>query len=1038
MLITVNTQAQIVIKEKVEINPAGEDIQNEYPVSSFDPCGNYPNQEYHQVVYSCSMYPIEPYQQLFPFQGGGSSSTFNSNRYYQIEIIEGSDYAYMEKVEYQDTFGVIHPREYLGSYLTGVKGNELSGTGEYMMLFDPGNPAIQRAGTYLRENPSLYYIHFDNYDQTEVNVTVKITDLDSNIVTYWYTTIVNPQLVIANQQLENDTVLHYYSKDVSLKLNNTKFPCLHPGYGGCPPDNVTFNIEITEGQQYGIIKNEETDETNTIFTGISWQELNSTIFTYYANGVQPDSAATVRIRHSSNDAEIPPMEFEFKVKRNTIPPPSEGGAIYIQLDKKLVMPSDTVNIYLKWINEIGDTLEFAPIQRFQIELAEGSEYGRMIDVESGQTGDNFNDAGREIKLIIEDNITEETAKITIVAQCDLLIWGGRIPINGAVKLREEEATERNKQKEPITPEFIIVGNHLIGVEEVIINKTPIVVEIIPEEISAGDTARIVVKKRQQDGSIVEFPAEQEFEIGMLEGCLLGKLSSGGTDTNYINGATQPIYFIADSSADSGLVKIRVGLKDSTTGNRSNKGGLQTEAGEYCFLNTFESVIYKDADVKVEKKYEILLGETKYYQARYLNGKLVIDELLGPNLWNGGLTYDVWGENPVTIVEGDKPGVGVYWEKEKPVWEGTTITGNLAKGLIRLVGRYWEEGKTYKVKLTARTQNGDEASIVIEVKKPSKLGNNIAWSKDVFGNDLNIDELCIKWSGKLGIPPQFIKGQMRRETSSHYPFYPTYLYEPWTTQFKAFKDDKSLITNPFFVQENTTTFNPTTPNHSNVKDYHYPTEPVSVWYMIENYSTIVHTSPPGGWRKYGERQATKNSSKEDGVLYFYGVYETPQSIYNKYKKEAYNKYKVKEYPLKEPLANNEARENFIKFFRDEWDGGVSGNRKGLKNIKAQTRIAASYGLLQLTYPTAIGGAVNYPINLENLPEELLETENIKWAFNLLTYYINDALKSQMDKNGNWQEGLEGTYLNRIWKSWNKFKPGYPEEVLRFSNNYKPGK
>ncbi|AFH50352.1 Hypothetical protein IALB_2649 [Ignavibacterium album JCM 16511] len=1029
----------------MEIKPGEENIQSDYPLSTFDPCGNYPTEEYHQVVYSCSMYPIEPYQQLFPFQGGGNNSTFNSNRFYQIEIVEGVDYAYMEKVAYQDSFGVFHPGEYLGSYLTGIRGDELSGSGNYIALFDPNNPAIQRAGTYQRENPSLYYIHFNNYEQTESEITVKITDLDSSVVTYWYTKIVNPQLTIANQQLENDTVLHYYTKDVSIKLNNTKFPCLHPGYGGCPADNVTFNIEITQGQQYGIIKNSETKETNISFTGLSWEEISSTTFTYYANRVQPDSTATVRIRHSSSDAEITAMEYEFMVKRNTIPPPSEGGAIYIQLDKKLVMPSDTVNIYLKRINETGDTVEFAPIQRFQIELAEGSEYGRLVDVESGQEGDNFSDAGRELKLIIENEIQKDLAKITIVAQCDLLIWGGRVPITGSVKIkeREEEATERNKEKEPITAEFIIVGDHLIGVEEVIINKTPIVVEIIPEEISAGDTARIVVKKRQADGTIVEYPAEQQFEIGMLEGCLLGKLSSGGIDTNYINGATQPIYFIADSSADSGVVKIRVGLIDSsTTGNRSNKGGLQIEAGEYCFLNSFKSIIYKDAEVKVENVIEILLGETKYFAVKKKTetGELKIEEIkteygnepqfpADADGWEW-LKTDVWGDAPVTpVAEGDK--LGVYWEKEKPVWKGSTKKGNTPKGMIRLIGRYWEVGKTYKIKLTARTQNGDEASIVIEVKKPSKLGNNIAWSKDVFGNDLNIDELCIMWGGTLGIPPQFIKGQMIRETSSRYPFYPTYLYEPWTTQFKAFKDDESLFNNPFYVQDNATTFNPPTPNHNNVKDYHYPTEPVSVWDMIEKYSTIVHSSPPGGWEKYGKR-------KENGELYFYGVYTTPQKKFNELQDDAYNKYDIKNNPSKKTIANNEARENFIKFFRDEWDGEVSGNRKGLKNIKAQTRLAASYGLLQLTYPTAIGGTVNYPINSENLPEELLETENIKWAFNLLTYFINDAVNTQTNKNGNWQEGLEGTYLNRIWKRWNKWKVGYPEEVLGFSNNYKPGK
>ncbi|MDP2364675.1 MAG: hypothetical protein Q8M94_13010, partial [Ignavibacteria bacterium] len=458
----------------------------------------------------------------------------------------------------------------------------------------------------------------------------------------------------------------------------------------------------------------------------------------------------------------------------------------------------------------------------------------------------------------------------------------------------------------------------------------------------------------------------------------------------------------------------------------------------CYIGYFITETCWQGDVPIGKpKLEILLGETKYYQARYNEGKLVIDELSGPNLWNGGLSEDVWGNTPVSIVEGgDK--LGVYWEKEKPIWNGNTNLGILPLGLIRLVGRYWEEGKNYKVKLTAHSTNGDEASIVIEVKKPGKLGSSVTMAKDVFGAGIKIDELCIKWGGKLGIPPQFIKGHMRRETSSHYPFYPTYLYEPWTTQFKAFKDDKSLFTNPFFVPENATTFYPPIPNHGNVKDYHYPTSPVSVWDMIENYSTIVYSFPPGGWRKYGERQATQHASKENGVLYFYGVYKTPQNKYGELKRAADKKYDVKKNPSNEPLANNEARENFIKFFRDEWNGGISSNKKGLKNIKAQTRIAASYGLLQLMYPTAIGGTVNYPVNSENLPEELLETENIKWAFDHLTYFINNAINTQTNKDGNWQEGLEDTYLNRVWKRWNQWKVGYPKEVLGFSNNYKPAK
>ncbi len=897
----------------MEINPTGETLHSDYPRSSYDPCENYPGEQHYQVVYSCSMFPVEPYQQLFPFQGGGDRIAFLPNDRYEIAITSGTTYAYLVRTAYQDSLGNFYPAEYIGHYLSNKYGYELSGTGQY----EPN----MGSGTFVRGNSTLYYIHFNNYDETEANVTVRITDLDSNITTYWHTIVVNPAIEITNIGNQEDTLLHYYSKDVSFRIRNKKYNCEHPGYGGCPPTDVNFGIEIVQGLQYGSIKNSQTGEINTSFSDLSWEDIRSTVFTYYANGLQPDSTEMVTIRHYSNDAEIQPQYFSFIVKNNRIPPPSEGGAIYIQADKKEVMPSDTVEIHLKWITEIGDTTEFLPMQRFKVELAEGEEYGRLIDLGSGTEGDILDDAGSELLLVAEDQIEEAIARITIVAQADLLIWTRPVSISGVMTNREDEAREIKKEKEPIAPEFIIVGDHITGVEEIIVNKYPFVVEIIPEEIAAGDTARIVPKKRNRDGSLEEFPIEQQFELGMLEGCLLGKIIAEGTDSNYHYGVTQPFYFIADSSTDSGTVKIRVGLIEPVVGNKIAGSNKITEANNtesYCFINTYQSNIYKDASVKKKEEIGILLGETKYFQAKRntVTGEMKIEEILPDangvpqrktgieNGWEW-LTSDVWGENPVSVVEGDK--LGVYWEKEKPVWVGITNKGNLQKGLIRLVGKYWEEGKTYKVKLTAKTQNGDESSIVVVVKKPSKLGNNVVISKDVFGNDLNIDELCIEWGGKLGIPPQFIKGQMRRETSSNYPFYPTYLYEPWTTQFEV----QNLFTNPFFVPENATSFNPPTPNHSNVKDYHYPTEPATVWELIEKYSTIVYSSPPGGWRKYGERRATKNSSKKDGVLYFYNVYKTPQNKYNELKRDADKKYDVIKNPSNDSLANNEAREKFIK-------------------------------------------------------------------------------------------------------------------------------
>ena len=311
-LLSFHVSAQVIIKEKVEINP--QTINPEYHISSLDPCLNITRPSYYQSVYSCSGYPIEPYQQLYPFQSG-TFIKFSPTPLYEAEIISGSDYAYFERVEYSDSAGNFYPYETFGTLLTGLTGAELSGTGNYIGYEGPG--------TFEKENSSVYRVRFDNYSVPDASVTIRIKNLNDNTFTDWHTLIVNPDLGFVNQQYESDTLLHYYSKDVSPKLINANSPCSHPGFGGCPPDNVTFNIEVIEGQQYGSIKNAETNQTATSFTGLSYNNLFTT-FTYYANGVQPDSSAIVKIRHSSSDAEIIPVEISFAVKKNNIPPPSEG------------------------------------------------------------------------------------------------------------------------------------------------------------------------------------------------------------------------------------------------------------------------------------------------------------------------------------------------------------------------------------------------------------------------------------------------------------------------------------------------------------------------------------------------------------------------------------------------------------------------------------------------------------------------------------------------------------------------------------------
>jgi hypothetical protein len=153
----------------------------------------------------------------------------------------------------------------------------------------------------------------------------------------------------------------------------------------------------------------------------------------------------------------------------------------------------------------------------------------------------------------------------------------------------------------------------------------LVVNIVPETISPGDTAQIIPKLKNPDGSLSDFPIEQTFEIGMLDGCALGMIKTATDSGVYVDAALQPFYFIADTGAVEGTVKLRVGviegissssiLKNNVMSKKSKNQQRKSIAieniretqslidggviGEYCFLGDLYSVVTGDANVVVE-------------------------------------------------------------------------------------------------------------------------------------------------------------------------------------------------------------------------------------------------------------------------------------------------------------------------------------------------------------------------------------------------------------------------------------------------------
>jgi hypothetical protein len=570
-----------------------------------------------------------------------------------------------------------------------------------------------------------------------------------------------------------------------------------------------------------------------------------------------------------------------------------------------------------------------------------------------------------------------------------------------------------------------------------LDYSPVAVLPEPAGITPGDTAQIIIKRRYLDGTLDDFPGWQTFEVGMLDGCAFGKLHvEGMVDTNYFYDVMQPIYFIADTAAESGTVKVRVGVIESGGSSRpikndgitqNNKTMMKTGnvTESFCFYQTFETTnLVGDGPLSINT---ILLGETKYFgvKKRVKNGvvqEIKIEEI--PTVYGNEpefpadadgwvwLKTDVWGDEPVTKVEGDK--LGVYWEKGKPVWNGSIKGNNLATGLIRLIGKYWAEGENYKVKLNANTQDGKTASLEIEIKKPQKLLSpksglkkpmNIY--KDIDGTEKNIDEICIKNGGKFGIPPHYLKGQMFGEAAINISigvFYPSYRYEPYTTQWDKYLKSWS---GKFYFKDKVSADFSDVPNHSNVKYLSYWTVAKTVWEIIDENSQLTNKNNPS---HYGKR-------KDDNTMDF--DKDNFPWLQKKYDEILELEKKREELELEKQVDS--ANVKMVKWLKEKWNDGKANTEV------AQTRCASSYGLLQMLYTTARGEKGYSSIEVPEKLNDLLLLEH--WV-----EYQSDLLGTKITEN-NWHNGFEEDFKTYVFKKWNKAS-SYPGKIFSNSKKFLP--
>lgn len=965
--------------------------------------------------------------------------------------------------------------------------------------------------------------------------------------------LLNPYKILGDEELFNYKIYTSPMEQTTLfgsyPIDLRAYAFKGAGVTGLPfeyiPDDVYFHLVVTEGKEHGVIGyksiyNTVTD-TGTALYDLEQYKGNGNVYFDYIPHKEVLSKERVTIRVSTTDPTIKPVDLEITL----MPSP-----FLAYTDPNTIKPRDTTAIFLKFINEAGDTIDFAEDQEFYLELEEGWQYGDLYssiedytsyymwytpppfffianndtDEDEGddtvlvyaETYIDFDDDGNPLPSITETN-NKITTKRNRLSRNDLAILrkqykeemlkirgngegtvvyekgsgkiGGKpnkLSKNDMALLRKQFREERkkemlqNKGKGEVSvvyeednikitqlaygsiPNETLSSTTVYTYFEIVISKKDIFyvkADFETETFSSGDTVNVIVKKVDEDGNEYDFDSLTTFEVRLDEGCSAGYiLDDEDQPQNYIESIQAPIRFVVNynlTEADT-LIKLRVGVPDgvdtlykpysefpllqqlSTNANTKLKMQDRTIVADYfCSIEEFKNSGFGVSIGRI-KPIEIMLGETKYFGLQHSEKLEIIiveipttygnkpewDLLALPYGWKWS-KKDVWGSSPIKVL-GTKS--GVYWEKR---WFDKTDNSNkpLDDGMIRLIGRYWEEGKeeNFKVKLKALWGNLF-VETMIKVVKPAKLGGSHDRAKDVFNKEYNVDDLCIKIGGEIGVPPQMIKGQIFTESAkktftfadgkSEGGFAPSYRYEPYTTQFKL--DEIIPKTNPFIVTKSGMgkPSVPTTKEHQHLihgKYSHYFTDVKSVWDVVVEKSRIVNINNNDD--TYGlQYKGTPPDELKKGQISTYNIYskniDNPYQDYligkkdkngnraGGYEKEIRVKYKLGPNVIlsveQQTEANNLARDALLKYLKSEWNGG-------LENIKAQTRIAASYGLLQMMYTT-----VYDEHKYRKMPEKLNEV-SIAMEYSvkhLKKLFKNNNGFSLDDKNANWESKHSG--------------------------------
>jgi len=346
--------------------------------------------------------------------------------------------------------------------------------------------------------------------------------------------------------------------------------------------------------------------------------------------------------------------------------------------------------------------------------------------------------------------------------------------------------------------------------------------------------------------------------------------------------------------------------------------------------------------------------------------------------------------------------------------------------LRVIGRYWKEGENPKTKLFSNSFNGQKAdTIEIKVVKPDKLGNEPykitgPTKQDNVDKEYDIDEIVINISGKLGILPQVVRALISKESAS-YPL--SYRYEPFYDMTSIQTKEEFDENHRYWIKSETDLGDPTIPKHNNLRDVLGP---------LDNYPGYISV-----WDFYNDKKSMYSFN-----IPAYGKQKDKLKVYH----DEHEKFLTDSTAFSEQEIDDSSKSfaniRYIKYLKEEM-GEI-----GMAGTPAQTRISASYGMMQLTYYGATNAFsdswnVEYQNNnFDYLPEYLMLPDiNIEYATKHFLGKLRNALGTIVYPNEDtWSKtyALETSYWEALLGYNGGTDENYPNNVYSLVIDYLPKK